>query len=308
MRAVVVTNPGPAEALRVIDVPTPVVGPGEVRIAVAAAAVNPVDIQTRAGVYHELGWVDQPEHTGLGWDVAGTVSAVGADVTASTPTLQMGMRVAALVPGVDRPLGAYADEVVVSPDAVAVVPDGLGLLKAATMPLNGLTALQALDILGDPAGRRLLVTGAAGAVGGYAVQLAAQRGWSVVALARETDRAFITRGGARQLVLTPEELGEGTVDAVFDPAALGDSAVQVLRDGGRYVGVIPYAVPKGQRGIHPEAVFVKPDAAALAQLLHQMAAGTLEARVHATVPLTGVGKAHHGVEAGGTRGRWVLVP
>jgi len=166
MRAVVVTNPGPAEGLRVIDVPTPVVGPGEVRIAVAAATVNPVDIQTRAGVYHELGWVDQPEHTGLGWDVAGTVSAVGADVTASTPRMRVGMRVAALVPGVDKPLGAYADEVVASPDAVAAVPDGLDLVEAATVPLNGLTALQALDILGDPAGRRLLVTGAAGAVGG----------------------------------------------------------------------------------------------------------------------------------------------
>src|SRR5918995_3815346 len=135
-------------------------GPGPVQIA--GAAVNPPrDLGLAAGVFHRLGLVHQPDHTGLGWGFAGTVTATGPDVD-----LPLGAHVAGLVDGFDRDYGTYAEQLVVSASDTALVPDGLDLVTAATVPLNGLAAAQIADLLGDGAGRSLLVTGAAGAVGG----------------------------------------------------------------------------------------------------------------------------------------------
>ena len=308
MRAVVITAPGGPEALQLIDTPAPAPGPEEIRIRVAAAAVNPVDLATRAGAFHDLGWIAQPEHTGLGWDVAGTVSALGSGVEQRHSELAVGVPVVALLAALDVPLGTYADEVVVPADSAAVVPEGLDLVAAATLPLNALTAAQALDLLGPAAGRRLLVTGAAGAVGGYVVALAAPRGWVVDGLARETDREFVKRSGASGLVTMIEDIDEGSYDAVLDAAVLGDTAARVVRGGGHYVGVMPPSVPASRRGVTTEAVGVRHDGTRLQGLLSQLASGELEARVHATAPLTDAATAHRALERGGTRGRWVLLP
>ncbi len=110
-----------------------------------------------------MGLINQPEWTGLGWDFAGTIVATGPGVD-----LPVGTRVAGLVDGFDRDFGTYAEQLVVPAATVAVVPDGLDLVAASTVPLNGLAAAQIVDLLGDapPDGNRLLVTGAAGAVGG----------------------------------------------------------------------------------------------------------------------------------------------
>jgi len=308
MRAVVITTPGGPEALQIIETAVPGPGPDEIRISVAAAGVNPVDVGTRTGAFHELGLVTQLEHTGLGWDVAGTVSALGPGVAQSHPQLADGVRVAALLAALDVPLGTYADEVVVPADSAAVVPPGLDLMAAATLPLNVLTAAQALDLLGPAQGRRLLVTGAAGAVGGYAVALAAPQGWIIDGLARESDRDFVKRTGATGLVTSLDDIDEGSYDAVLDAAVLGDTAVRVVRDGGRYVGVIPPSVPASRRRVTTEAVQVRHDASTLESMLFRMASGELEARVHATVPLVEAATAHRALEEGGTRGRWVLLP
>ena len=297
-RAAVVTRPGEPDAVSILDLPVVPLQPGQVRVAVAAATVNPVDLVVRAGVLHGLGVITQPEHTGLGWDFAGTVLEAAPDVD-----LAPGTRVAGLVGGFDRDFGTYAEQVVLPATAVAVVPDGLDLVDAATVPLNALTAAQLVDLLGDGDGRTLLVTGAAGAVGGYVVPFAIERGWRVTGLARATDAEFV-RGLGAEVVTEPT----GGWDAVADPAVLQEKAVALVRDGGRFVGVQSAMVPASERGVHVTAVGVVPDGARTVGLLERTASGELPARVAAVLPLAEAAEAHRVVAKGGVRGRYVLVP
>jgi len=297
-RTAVVRTPGGPDSIEIIDVPVVEPGPGQVRVDIAAAAVNPPDLALAAGVFHGMGLVNQPDHTGLGWDFAGIVTGTGPDVD-----LPVGSRVAGLVVGFDRDFGTYAEQLVVPVSATALVPDGLDLATAATVPLNGLAAAQLVDLLGDGEGRRLLVTGAAGAVGGYVVSLAQDRGWRVTGLARAEDEAFVRGLGADFTV----EAAPGW-DAVADGAVLKEQGVALVRDGGIFVGVLPGTVPAEERGVTVRVVETQPDGARLAQLLASVASGHLPARVHAVVPLDEVADAHRAVAKGGVRGRYVLQP
>jgi len=298
-RAAVVRTPGGPDAIELVDVPVPTPGPGEVRVAVAAAPVHPVDLAVVAGVFHEMGLVHQPVWTGLGWDFAGTVVAAGPGVD-----LAAGQRVAGLVVGFDRDAGSHAEQIVVRAADVAPVPDDLDLVTAATVPLDGLAAAQVVDALGGPGDAgRLLVTGAAGSVGGFATALARDRGWRVTGLARDHDAAFL-----RGLAAEPTTQAEPGWDAVADAAGLREGALALVRDGGTYVGVLPAAVPAAERGVRVAVVDTVPDGERLADLLKRAAAGELPARVHAVVPLDEVADAHRAMAAGGVRGRIVLVP
>ena len=301
MRAVIITDPGEADALQLRQVGVPVPAAGEVRIRTVAAAVNPVDLLTRQGMFHELGWISGAV-TGIGWDIAGYIDAVGSGVEG----LAIGTPVAGLRSALDVSLGTYGDALVLPASAVAAMPPGLGFIEAATVPLNALTADQALDLLDLPAGASLLVTGAAGAVGGYAVALAAQRKLQVTALARSGDAAFLRTAGAAQIIdkLAPEQ---GQFDGVLDAAALVEPALAATREGGRYVGVIPATVPVSPRGISIEAVRVQADGKRLAELLALAANGSLAIRIAGLLPLDQAAEAHRRVEQGGQRGRWVLV-
>jgi len=297
-RAAVVRTPSGPESIEMVDVPVVEPGPGQVRVEIAGAAVNPVDLALAAGFFHELGLVDQPAHTGLGWDFAGTVTAAGPGVD-----LPVGSRVAGLVAGFDRAVGTYAEQLVVAAGDTALVPDGLDLTTAATVPLNGLAAAQVVDLLGDGRGRNLLVTGAAGALGGYAVPLAQDRGWRVTGLARTEDEEFVrSLGGDFTARATPGW------DAVADAAVLQEQGVALVRDGGLFVGVRPGAGPAEERGITVRVLVSEPDGARLAQLLEATASGHLPARVHAVVPLDQAAAAHRAVAKGGVRGRYVLHP
>ena len=299
-KAAVVRTPGGPDSIEFIDVPVAEPGPGEVRVRIAAAAVNPVDLAVAGGVFHAMGLVNQPDHTGLGWDFAGTVVAVGPGVD-----MAAGTRVAGLVDGFDREFGTYAEQLIVPATILAVVPDGLDLAAASTVPLNALTAAQILDLLGDaPAdASRLLVTGAAGAVGGYVAALAPDRGWQVTGLARAEDEDIVRSLGAG--FTTKAEPGW---DAVADGAVMQESALALVRDGGAFVGVQPSAKLPAERGIKADAVVVHPDDPRLANLLARIASGELPARVHAVVPLDQVADAHRAAAKGGLRGRYVLTP
>jgi len=297
-RAAVIRNPGGPDAIEIIDVPVVEPGPGQVRVAIAGAAVNPVDLATAAGVFHGMGLVHQPDHTGLGWDFAGTVTAAGPGLD-----VRVGTRVAGLVAGFDRDFGTYAEQLVVPAGDTAPVPDSLDLITAATVPLNGLAAAQMVDLLGDGDGRNLLVTGAAGAVGGYATRLAQDRGWQVTGLARAEDEAFVRSLGA---AFTTEPTPGW--DAVADAAALQRAAVALVRDGGSFVGVQPGQAPPEERGITVRVVVAVPDGPRLAPLLAATAGGHLPARVHAVVPLDEVASAQRAVAKGGVRGKYVLEP
>jgi NADPH:quinone reductase-like Zn-dependent oxidoreductase len=299
-RAAVIRTPGGPDSIEIIDVPFAEPGPGEVRVQIAAAPVNPVDLGVVGGVFHAMGLINQPEHTGLGWDFAGTVAAVGPRVD-----LAAGTRVAGLVDGFDRDFGTYAEQLIVPTTNLAVVPDGLDLVAASTVPLNGLAAAQILNLLGEPPADRnkLLVTGAAGAVGGYVASLARDRGWQVTGLARGEDEEFVCSLGAE---FTPH--AEPGWDAVADGAAMQERALDLVRDGGAFVGVQPSAKLAAQRGIKVDVVLAHPDAPQLADLLARAASGALPARVHAVGPLDQVADAHRTVAKGGLRGRYVLKP
>ncbi|MEV0229666.1 NADP-dependent oxidoreductase [Nonomuraea sp. NPDC050786] len=299
-RTAAVRIPGGPDSIEIIDVPVVEPGPGEVRVRIAGAPVNPVDLAVARGLFHAMGLIDQPEHTGLGWDFSGTVVATGPGVD-----LAAGARVAGLVAGFDRDFGTYAEQLVVRASDLAVLPDGLDLIAASTVPLNGLAAAQIVDLLGDAPGDgdQLLVTGAAGAVGGYVVPLAQERGWRVTGLARAEDEEFIRGLGAE--FTTHAEPGW---DAVADGAALQERGLSLVRDGGVFVGVQPSAEPAAERGITVHVVVAHPDGARLGDLLARSASGKLPTRVHAVLPLDQVAQAHHAMAKGGVRGRYVLQP
>jgi len=299
-RTAVVRTPGGPDAIEIIDVPVVAPGPGEVRVAIAAAPVNPVDLAVAGGRLHAMGLINQPERTGLGWDFAGTVVATGPGVD-----LAVGTRVAGLVASFDRDFGTYAEHLIVPASDLAVVPDGLDPVAASTVPLNGLAAVQIVDLLGDAPtdGNRLLVTGAAGAVGGYVASLAQDRGWQVTGLARAADEEFVRSLGAD--FTTHAEPGW---DAVADGAVLQERGLALVRDGGAFVGVQPNAKLATERGITVDAVATHPDGPRLGDLLARTASGELPARVHAVVPLDQVADAHRAVAKGGVRGRYVLKP
>lgn len=299
-RAAVVRAPGGPDAIEIVEVPELDPGPGEVRVAIAGAPVNPVDLAVVAGTFHEMGLIDQPDRTGLGWDFAGTVVAVGAGVD-----LAVGTRVAGLVVGFDRDHGTYAERLVVAADHLAVVPDGLDLVAASTVPLNAQAAARVVDLLGDaPRGAdRLLVTGAAGAVGGYVASLAQDRGWQVTGLARADDEGFVRSLGAG--FTTHAEPGW---DAVADCAVWQEGGLALVRDGGTFIDMRPGAEPVAERGITVATVVTQPDGRRLGDLLARTASGELPARVHTVLPLDDVTEAHRAMARGGVRGRYVLQP
>ena len=297
-RTAVVRTPGGPDSIEIIDVPVVEPGPGQVRVEIAGATVNPVDLALAAGVFHGLGLIDQPDHTGLGWDFAGTVAAAGPDVD-----VPVGSRVAGLVAGFDRDFGTYAEQLTVPASDTAPVPDGLDLTTAATVPLNGLAGDQLVDLLGDGGGRSLLVTGAAGTVGAYVVTLAQDRDWRVTGLARAEDERLVRGLGADFTTQAARAW-----DAVADCAALQEQGLTLVRDGGLFVGVQPGAAPAEERGVTVRVLVAQPDGARLAQLLDSTASGHLPARVHAVVPLDRVADAHRAVARGGVRGKYVLQP
>lgn len=296
MRAVV-SQPDATEA-RVVEVAAPDAGAGQVAIDVIAAGVNPVDHFIAVGLAREA--FGLAGTVGLGWDVVGRVSEVGAGV----PGLSVGDVVAGLDTHLGAPTRSHAERVVLAADAVAKVPEGLDPVEAASVPLNTLTAAQALAFLGEPAGRSLLITGAAGAVGGYAVALASAAGWRVSGLARPSDRDFVRAAGGDLVT----DLAEAHHDAALDTAVLGDEAVAAAADGGHYVGVIPAATPRSRRGVTIDAVSVVPDAALLAELLERSRTGELAVRVEGTAPLEDAAAVYAKAAGGGQRGRWLLLP
>jgi NADPH:quinone reductase-like Zn-dependent oxidoreductase len=300
MRAVV-SQPHTTEA-QVIAVTTPVAGPGQVVIDVIAAGVNPIDHFVATGPAREGFGLEGT--VGLGWDVVGRIAEIGADVS--------GLGVGDVVAGLDNNLGApsrtHAERVVLPVVAVAPLPDGLDPVEAASVPLNSLTAAQALAILGEPAGRSLLVTGAAGAVGGYAVALASAAGWHVSGLARPSDHDFVRAAGGELVTELVTGPAGARYDAVLDTAILGGPAVAAAVDGGHYVGVIPSAPATSQRGVTVDAVNVVPDSALLAELLERSRTGELEVRVEGTAAIDDAAAVYAKAAGGGQRGRWLLLP
>ena len=316
MRAAGVTEFGGPEALHLVDVPEVHAGPGEVRLAVRAAAVNPTDTYGRNGTYAkaaggepQLPWIP-------GMDVAGVVDEVGPD---GDGRLAVGDRVMAIViPSGSH--GGYREQIVLPAASVVPVPAGADDPAAASLPMNGLTARLALDRMALAPGSTIAVTGAAGSFGGYVVQLAKADGLTVVADASGADAELVRSLGAD--VVLPR--GEGFADAVRERVpdgvdGLADGSVQgaqvlpAVRDGGVVTTVRGYrgedADTELARGIRVLPVMVRDygqNTAALDRLREQAESGQVTLRVADVLPAAEAAEAHRRLEAGGVRGRLVL--
>jgi NADPH:quinone reductase len=311
MRAVGVVEFGGPEALQVLDVPEVHAGPGEVRIRVHAAAVNPTDTFTRNGARAEQLKVDPPPYVS-GMDAAGVLDEIGPGVTTD---LHVGDQVMAIV--LPRgAMGAYREQLVVPADSVVRIPAGASLVAACTLPMNGLTARLALDLLALPTGATIGVTGAAGAFGGYVVQLAKADGLRVVADASAADTELVRSLGADVVVARGDDVANrmlaaapGGLHGVADGALLFEKIMPAIRDGGGIAFVRTYAGDPPPRGIRAHPVWVRDYVRAkdkLAVLAQQAATGAVTLRVARTFSPEEAGEAHRMLQAGGTRGRLVV--
>ena len=310
MRAVLAARPGGLDSLEIADIPAPEPGARQVRVRVQAATVNPVDVATRAGALTSAGLVDRWP-LALGWDVAGVVDRVGPAVDDLAP----GDRVVGVRTLLSAPSGTQAELAILDRDAVARAPRTAPPAEAATLPLNGLTAHQALDLADLAPGSTVLVTGAAGAVGGFLVELAVLRGLTVIGVAAARDEDLVRALGAHAFVARGENLHQavramvpGGVDGAVDAALIGIAAHEAVRDGGSFVAVAAGSAPLPLRGTRVANVWIRADGAQLAELVALADAGHLSLRVAETMPLEQVARAHERLAAGGLRGRLVLTP
>jgi NADPH:quinone reductase-like Zn-dependent oxidoreductase len=311
MRAIGVKEYGGPELLEEVDLPAEPIEPGKVRLRVTAATVNPADILARTGAYEAAGrpeaYVDVP-----GLEVAGVVTEVGEGVSTG---VAVGDRVMGIVVR-SGTHGAYREDIVMPGRSVVAVPAGASDIEAATLPMNGLTALQTLDLLALSPGQVLAVTGAAGAVGGYVVQLAKVAGLTVAADAHEADEELVRKLGADVVVRRGDGVAErfraafpDGVDGLADAARLDAAILTAVRDGGA-VATLRGFPGDGQRGLQVARPIVRTYAEEWEKLdsLRRLAEeGKLSLRVAGTYPAEQAAEAHRRFEAGGVRGRLVLV-
>jgi NADPH:quinone reductase-like Zn-dependent oxidoreductase len=288
--------------LSVVDLPTPEPGAGQVRVDVAAAAVNPVDAKVRAGSSARA--VPDPAFPlVLGWDAAGTVGAVGEGVEG----VAVGDRVIAMSLWFMGRAGTHAESVVLPVEAVAPAPAGVDDTAASTIPLNGLTAWSALAVAKLSAGDRVIVTGAGGGVGGYLVELGAARGLEVVGVGRASDLEAIKGFGAAEAVADLAQAGQAPI-VIDTTTALATAALANVAAGGRLLTLAGGVEGDPPEGVTVKGVGVRYDPAALAELATMASDGRLTLRVAEVLGFDRAADAHRAVEAGGTRGRVVLVP
>lgn len=307
MKVIGVTEFGGPEALSAHDVPEPHAGPGEVRVRVRAAAVSPTDTNLRVGNYQ----VDdqQPPYV-PGMDAAGVIDEAGE----GSPW-KVGDEVMAFAVPHGEYGGAYVEQLVGSSESVARIPKGTDLITASTLPMNGLTAYQALELLALEPGQTLAVTGAAGTLGNYVVQLAKHAGLTVIADAAGKDRELVESLGPDHVVARGDDVADRIreiypdgVDGLVDSAVQNEKALAAVRDGGGFATVRFWNGPP-VRDITLHKVVVPSEYHShgkldeLRQLVEQ---GVLTLRVADAIAADEAAEAHRRLEAGGVRGRLVL--
>jgi NADPH:quinone reductase-like Zn-dependent oxidoreductase len=304
---------GGPDVLEVIDLTEPHPGSGEVRMRVHAAAVNPSDLMVRAtGYAGQL--ASQPKPHIPGWDAAGVIDEIGPGADGR---LAIGDKVLAVASARSVHKGAYQQALIVPAASVVRAPRNLDFPAASTLLMNALTARLGLDAMALTRGQTLGVTGSAGALGGYVIQLAKADGLRVIADVSDTpaDRDLVKRLGADDLVTRGagftdrvRALVPNGVDGLFDAALLNDTAVPAIADGGVLVTVRGWNGPV-DRGIRVFPVLVSgsiTDTAKLERLRDQAEAGVLTARVAKVFPASEAAEAHRLLEKRGVRGRVVL--
>lgn len=307
MRAVAIHEAG--GPITVEDREVRAAGPGEVRLHVSAATVNPVDTL----MWRTFAATESQSSLTPGMDAAGTVESVGPDVD----RLSVGDAVMAVLNARLPDGGAQAELVIVPAASVVPIPDGFDAAASSTLPMNGLTALEALHLLDLAPGATLAVTGGAGLLASYAIVLAKRQCLIVIADAKPEDEALVAGYGADHVVSRGEGFAAGVrelvpdgVDAVLDTALLRRAAVPAIRDGGAIAVVRGWNDGEDpERGIRLVTVSVAKalaNTAWLELLSEQAAAGRLIPRVVDTYPPERAQEAYERMDAGGLRGRLVI--
>ncbi|QJS99078.1 NADP-dependent oxidoreductase [Streptomyces asoensis] len=312
MKAVRFHQYGDPDVLRYEDAEQPVPSAGQVRVRVAATSFNPVDANIRAGFMQGPIPVTLPHTPGI--DVAGTVDALGEGVTG----IQVGDQVIGFLP-MEGP-GAAAEYVLAPAEALTPAPKSVALSDAAALPLVGLTAWQALfEQAKLTTGQRVLINGAGGAVGGYAVQLAKQAGAFVIATAGPRSSRRVTAAGADEVIdhTTADVVAAVSrpVDVVLnlapvEPAQL-DALLGLIRPGGVLVNTTVWmpAPTDEERGVCGIDLFVRSDAEQLSHLAELIDGGELRIEVARRVPLAELPALHADAAAGALpSGKVVVTP
>jgi NADPH:quinone reductase-like Zn-dependent oxidoreductase len=309
MKAVRFQQVGGPEVLELVDIATPEPGAGQVRIRVAASAYSAADAGMRGGflpIPIELPHVP-------GYDVSGTVDAIGDGVTG----VAVGDPVIAFLPMTTD--GGAAEQVLAPAEAVVAAPTSIPLADAAALPSVALTAWQALFDDGRlEAGQRVLVVGAGGVVGKYAIQLAKRAGVHVIATASPRSIDAVRAAGADQVVdhTTTDLLGalDGQVDVLLNLAPIEPEQfaayVAAVRDGGAVVSTTAFMATPGDegRGVRAATVFVLPNRERLAELVSLVDAGALTVEVTRRIPLAELPALHAEAEAGRIAGKVIVLP
>jgi NADPH:quinone reductase-like Zn-dependent oxidoreductase len=305
MKAVRFHEYGDPAVLRYEDVQRPVAGAGQVLIRVAATSFNGVDGNIRGGLMQGPIPVTLPHTPGI--DVAGTVEALGEGVTG----VEAGDRVIGFLPMLAD--GAAAEYVVAPAEVLTAAPASVPLADAAALPIVGLTAWQALfEHGGLSAGQRVLINGAGGGVGGYAVQLAKNAGAYVIAIAGPRSSERVTKAGADE-VIDHNGAGAGEpVDVVLnlapiDPARLA-ALLDLIRPGGVLVNTTVWmpAPSDEQRGVRGIDLFVRSDAEQLSRLVALVDSGALHVDIAQRVPLAELATVHTRAAAGTLSGKVII--
>ena len=310
-RALVVEQPGGPDALTLAELPSRPVGVREVRVAVEAAGVNPVDASNRA----DPSWAGVMSPYVVGYEFAGRIREVGAGVD----DLAVGEAVWGLLPVRGTRWGAYADEVVTHAHYVAVRPSLLTVTEAAALPLAGATALQLLDRLDPAPGEWLLVHGAAGGVGHLLVQLALARGSRVAAVASAARHDLLRRLGVDVIVdrHKPDAIQAAWRQAGGDFAIVVDlvgdgrlaASLDVIADGGRAGSIVELAgdlEPAVDRNVTLHGLLVRSGRDVLGRLGESVEAGVLYPVIDEVLALEQASRAHGRVETRRGQGKIVL--
>lgn len=310
MKAAVFSRYGGNEVVEVKDVPVPTAGPGEVVIKVHAASVNPVDWKVRYGQARIFTGSKFPKV--LGCECAGEIFEIGAGAS----KFRKGDRVV-MYTSVKR-LGAFAEYACASEDRVFPIAEGISFDQAACLPIAGLTALQSLRDHGRiAAGQKVLINGASGGVGHFAVQVAKVFGAEVTGVTSGRNVEFVKGLGADKVIdHTKEDFTKGSVlyDLVFDAVSMSSfgACKRVMTDSGRYVNTLPNATILFQiitsflPGKKARSMWVKPIAADMAWMMDRMRDGKVKVVIDQVYPLSRIKDALAASEAGRTRGKIVV--
>jgi NADPH:quinone reductase-like Zn-dependent oxidoreductase len=310
MKAVRYHSYGGSDVLVYEEADRPVAGAGQVVVRVAGTSFNMLDVAIRAGILQQVVSVTFPHVPNS--DVAGVITEVGEGVSGWS----VEDAVVAVLPATAP--GAAAEYVTAPAEALAAAPRNVELADAAALPLAGLTAWQALfEYAGLKSGQSVLINGAGGAVGGYAVQLAAQAGATVTATASARSRDRVRSYGAVRIVdYTATPVVAAVAGQRFDVVlhlvrnSPEETAqlVDLVADGGALVSTTTPGPEEAGRGVRTEQVLVRSDAAQLAELVTRVDAGDLQIEVAERRPLADLAAVHDAAVTGRLAGKTVLTP